>query len=127
MNGENQKNDNPFKHSKEQLVAYGRRGGVASGESRRNKNSLRELLAVFLSADIDKNKLGNLPQAINLGNKNITAATAMAIALVNKAMKGDVKAFNVVRDTLGEKNAAQNKDLYAVKVEIEKEVQTWAE
>ena len=58
-------------------------GGRASGESRRKRKSLREQLEILLEN-------GNTQESI-------------AVALVEKAMSGDVRAFEVLRDTIGEK------------------------
>ena len=58
-------------------------GGVASGEARRKRKSLREELELLL--------------------ENGDTQESVAVALIEKAMKGDVKAFEVIRDTIGEK------------------------
>ena len=61
-------------------------GGVASGEARREKRTLRKLLEIAMERPV--------------GDQ--TTAEAITVALLEKAMSGDVKAFEVVRDTLGE-------------------------
>lgn len=68
------------------------KGGIASGEARRRKRDIRLALEALLEKDIT-DKRGN------------TMSTAEAIALkqVEKALKGDTKAFEVVRDTAGQK------------------------
>jgi hypothetical protein len=67
-------------------------GGIASGEARRRKRNIRLALEALLEKDI-QDKHGN------------TMSTAEAIALkqIEKALKGDTKAFEVVRDTAGQK------------------------
>lgn len=67
----------------EEAREIGRKGGLASGETRRKRKTLREELLAML-AD------GNTQESITA-------------ALLEKAMDGDVKAFEVVRDTVGEK------------------------
>ncbi len=62
------------------------RGGKKSGEARRRKKTMRELLEIAMER----------PQ----GDK--TTAEAITVALIDKALSGDVKAYEVVRDTLGE-------------------------
>lgn len=78
--------------SREEAVANGTKGGIASGEARRRKRDIRLALEALLEKDIT-DKRGN------------TMSTAEAIALkqVEKALKGDTKAFEVVRDTAGQK------------------------
>ena len=60
-----------------------RKGGIASGESRRARRTLREELINLLSKDNNNEKL--------------------SIAVLQKALDGDVQAFNTIRDTIGEK------------------------
>lgn len=70
----------------------GKKGGIASGESRRNKKLLRECLEILLEKEIT-DKSGN----------TMTGAEAMAVKVFQQALKGDLKAFEVVRDTAGQK------------------------
>lgn len=58
-------------------------GGKASGEARRKRKTLKEELLLLLSE-------GETQQSVTL-------------ALIEKAMSGDTKAFEVIRDTIGEK------------------------
>ena len=78
--------------SREEAVANGTKGGIASGEARRRKRDIRLALEALLEKDIT-DKRGN------------TMSTAEAIALkqIEKALKGDTKAFEVVRDSAGQK------------------------
>lgn len=68
------------------------RGGKASGEARRRKRDLRKALEALLEKDF-KNAQGN----------NISGAEAIAIKQFEKAMTGDTRAFEVIRDTAGQK------------------------
>lgn len=67
-------------------------GGIASGEARRRKKLLRECLEELLDKDIT-DKSGN----------TMTGAEAMAVKVFQQALKGDLKAFEIVRDTAGQK------------------------
>ena len=69
----------------------GRRGGIASGEARRERKALRECLEVALS----------MPY-FDLDGTEYTKAQYMCIKLVDKAIEGDTKAFAIIRDTIGE-------------------------
>lgn len=71
----------------EEARRNGRKGGIKSGKIRREKKLLKELLEDVLFAPT---KTGNL--AIDITN-----------ALVKKAKKGNVKAYELIRDTLGQK------------------------
>ena len=69
--------------------AWGRKGGIASGAARREKRTLRAVLEVLLDRKLD--------------GSSLTGREAVAVALFEKAMSGDVKAFQELRDTVGEK------------------------
>jgi len=72
----------------------GRSGGIASGEARRARITLRAALEELLSMPV-KDEAG-----IETGE---TIQHAIAVALIEKALKGDTKAFEIIRDTIGEK------------------------
>jgi len=69
-----------------------KRGGIASGEARRKKRDLKLAIQVLLETDI-KGKNGEVK----------SGAEAIAIAQFQKALKGDTRAFEVLRDTSGQK------------------------
>lgn len=69
-----------------------KQGGIASGEARRRKRDIRLALEALLERDI-KDKQGNV----------MTTTEAIALKQIEKALKGDTKAFEVVRDTVGQK------------------------
>lgn len=74
----------------------GRAGGIKSGEVRRARKTMRAELEAMLSMTV-KDKDGN--------NTNVTFQQAITTALIKKAAKGDTKAFELIRDTIGEKPA----------------------
>ena len=74
----------PFsERSKEEARELGRKGGIASGEARRRKKTLKEELITLLEN-------GNTQEKISL-------------AIIQQALDGNTKAFEVIRDTIGEK------------------------
>lgn len=75
----------------EEARRNGAKGGKASGEARRKKKLLRECLDELLAREYDT-KLGKM-----------TGSEALSVQLMQKALNGDVKAFEVLRDTAGEK------------------------
>ena len=77
--------------SPEEARMYGRMGGKKSGEVRRQRKALRECLDLLLS------------ESVGAEGEDKTRADVIAAALVQKASQGDVKAFEVIRDTVGEK------------------------
>ena len=67
----------------EEAREIGRKGGIKSGEARRERKTLKEELLLLLSQ-------GNTQEKISL-------------SLIAQAMEGNVKAFETIRDTVGEK------------------------
>lgn len=71
------------KRTKDEQRKIATKGGIKSGESRRERKTIREQLLLLLEkGDTQSN---------------------MCVALVEKALNGDVKSFEVIRDTIGEK------------------------
>jgi hypothetical protein len=80
MNDENLIPMNRRTKSEQREIA--RRGGIASGESRRKRKMLREQLVELLEFRNTQNLI--------------------CTNLVDKAIRGDARAFEVIRDTIGE-------------------------
>lgn len=91
----------------EQLKENGRKGGIASGEKRRQKKALKETIQAVMSMPLysGKKKMSSIESIKALeevGNKNIEVQTAIILSIVKKAMKGDVIAATYLRDSMGE-------------------------
>lgn len=82
--------------TKGEARARGRSGGIASGEARRARITLRAALEELLAMPA-KDEAG-----VETGE---SMQRKIAAALVEKALKGDTKAFEIIRDTIGEKPA----------------------
>ena len=88
----------------------GHNGGKASGEAKRKKKLLKDCLNELLASElIDKNGVTR------------TGSEMLAATLMKKAMKGDVKAFEVIRDTAGEKPVDKVEQVTEIKVDWEDE------
>lgn len=90
----NEKNLKPFTsdQSREEAAKNGAKGGKASGEARRRKRDLKLAIQQLLESDIKDKRTGEI----------MSGAEALAVAQFRKAMKGDTKAFEVLRDTSGQ-------------------------
>ena len=80
------------KRTKEKQREIAKKGGIASGEARRAKKSLREAMQVLMDADLT-----------GKDGKTMTGTEAMAAKAFQAALKGDWKAWELVRDTAGQK------------------------
>ena len=87
------KNLNPFGTlTEDEQRKISSKGGKASGEARRKKKLLRECLEIMLEKEMTDKK-----------GETMTGAEALSAKLFKEAMKGNVKAFEVLRDTAGQK------------------------
>ena len=68
--------------STEEARERGRKGGLASGEARRKRKTLKEELLLMLEDE--------------------EVQKSVAVALIQEAQNGNVKAFGMLRDTIGE-------------------------
>ena len=90
--------------SKEQARELGRRGGIKSGQVRRENKAFKELAEIVLSLDAPKDSKKLLLKSFpKLKGKHMTAKLAAMTQLCLKAAKGDLQAFLALRDTIGEK------------------------
>lgn len=86
----------------EELREQTRRGGIASGEARRAKKTLRERVKMFGELKID-GKAKRQMMEVGISEDDCDRFTQAAVSLFQKALKGDVSAFNAIRDIIGEK------------------------
>lgn len=71
-------------------------GGKASGDSRRKTKIMKEMLEYLLEREV-----------VGKNGEKITTLEQINVALVNQAKLGDVKAYNAIRDTIGQKPVEQ--------------------
>lgn len=94
----------PFnKQTEEEQREKARKGGIASGEARRRKKTMKEQLDLLLSLPLKNPKARKLIENLGVNPDEIDNQMAISIAIMDKALKGSETAFNTIRDTLGEK------------------------
>lgn len=82
----NEQNLKPVR-SKKEARERGKAGGIKSGEIRAKRKTLREELLVLLETKLEDK----------------TVQEKISFSLIQEALKGNVKAFETIRDTIGEK------------------------
>ena len=98
--------DNLIVPTSEEARENGRKGGIASAKARKEKKALRETLEDLLAMPIKDGKSQDIDKIKSIAaikGKNITMQEAIMVAMLNKAAKGDVRAAEYVRDTIGQK------------------------
>ena len=89
-----------------ELQEAGRKGGIKSGETKRNKKAMKETLELLLSMPLNNRKLiepEQIKSFADLNGKNIDIQTAILIAQIQKALKGSVASAEFLRDTAGQR------------------------
>lgn len=77
--------------SNEEAKKRGAKGGLKRGENIKRNNSMKEMLNYLLDKDIE-NKDGD----------KVNTLEALMIAQIKEALKGNTKAVQFIRDTIGE-------------------------
>lgn len=91
--------------TKEEQRKIATMGGKASGEARRKKALMKDQISTLLSLPLKNQKLKDGLKKLGLKADKIDNQMALVFALYQKALKGDTKAFELIRDTIGEKPA----------------------
>lgn len=85
-------NQNLIPQAHKLTVEESSKGGKASGEARRRKRDLKRAMDILLEKNFTDKK-----------GTEMSGAEAIAIKQFEKALKGDSRAFEIVRDTAGQK------------------------
>lgn len=89
----------------EEMRERNRNAGIKSGQVRRERRDFRKTVETLLSMPTKGGKLSDLESIKNfmdLKGKNVTVQQAIAIKLIQDALKGDKKAFELVVAMIGE-------------------------
>ena len=90
--------EHKYKPGDERAVENGRAGGYAGAVTKRRRRDIRLALEVLLEKDYNIKDPDN-PSA----RRDVSGAEALALVAMNKALRGDPKAWELVRDTAGQK------------------------
>lgn len=88
--------------SREQHSADSRKGGIASGASRRRKRSLREAADLYLSLPVTDRERWDQIAAAGVDPEDVDNQMALIVGLSEAAIKGDARAAKVLIDLLGD-------------------------
>lgn len=89
MNDENLRPFHTLSESEQRAIRS--KGGIASGEARKAKKTMKQMLDYLLEKDIKTNK------------GDMSTLEAIMVSMIAKASKGDVRATEFIRDTIGQK------------------------
>lgn len=93
VNGQPVPNGRPPYQPGDEAREIGRRGGLKSAQVRAERKTLREELINLLDAELTDKNTG----------KKMGTREALSSALIKQALGGNTKAYEIIRDTIGEK------------------------
>lgn len=83
-----------------------RKAGIASGKARRERRDMKKSLEILLNLSIKKGAVidpNDAETLTDIKSKNLTVQEAILVAQIQKALKGDLKSAEFLRDTSGQK------------------------
>lgn len=89
----------------------GKKGGIASGEAKRRKKDLRLALEMLLEKDITSKD-----------GQKMSGTEAITAKLFEQALKGNIKAFETIRSTVGQ-DPVQKVEQVNIDMEYEESVE----
>lgn len=99
-------NENLQRLTTEKAREIGKLGGIKSGEAKRAKKTMKDMLNYLLEQEINNKK-----------GEKATTLEALMVAQIKEALKGNTKAAQFIRDTIGE-NPAQKLDITSKDINI---------
>ena len=87
----------------EEQAKIARAGGKASAEARRQRRTLKEQMELLLSLPVKDESTKTFIESLGIDADKIDNATAITLSMYQEALKGNTKAYELIRDTLGEK------------------------
>ena len=90
----------------EEAREKGRKGGQKSAESRRKKRAMAETMEIILTMPLKDGMVDDIESVTSnadIEKRNVTVQDAIIAAQAKKAMKGDTRAAEFIRDLIGAK------------------------
>ena len=97
----NESNLKPFtsEQSHDEAVKNGSKGGKNSGKARRERKAMREQLELLLTMPVKNEKLKTqISKQLGIKNVDINNQMAITVALYQEALKGNTKAYELIRE-----------------------------
>lgn len=89
----------------EQARENGRKGGIASARKKAERKSMAETLEILMKMPMENGpveSVSGMESAKDMKGRNVTMGDRLMVTVMSKALKGDMKAVEFIRDMLGE-------------------------
>lgn len=106
--------------SKEEAKEMGRKGGKASAKKRQQNKTFKEIINKFLNGQVTDDRLKEQMVEFGFADNEVSNKSCAVFALWKEAIKGNTKAFELMRDTIGEKPIEQIQNINPPVINIER-------
>lgn len=108
----NEQNLIPFtsNQSREEAKKNGAKGGKKSGEVRRKRKAMKEQMEMLLSLPFKQSEALDFMQYLGIEEDDLDNQMALIVAMYSKALKGDVQAFNTIREVVQDEKTVKDED-----------------
>lgn len=104
----------------EEARERGRKGGKASAKKRQQNKTFKEIIRKFLDGQVTDERLKQQMIDFGFADKEVSNKSCAVFALWREAIKGNTKAFELLRDTIGEKPIEQIQNINPPVINIER-------
>ena len=96
------------------------KSGKASAKKRQQNKTFKEIINKFLDGQVSDERLKQQMIDFGFADKEVSNKSCAVFALWKEAIKGNTKAFELLRDTIGEKPIEQIQNINPPVINIER-------
>ena len=96
------------------------KAGKASAKKRQQNKTFKEIINKFLDGQVSDDRLKQQMVEFGFTDKEVSNKSCAVFALWKEAIKGNTKAFELLRDTIGEKPIEQIQNINPPVINIER-------
>ena len=96
------------------------KAGKASAKKRQQNKTFKEIISKFLDGQVSDDRLKQQMIDFGFADKEVSNKSCAVFALWREAIKGNTKAFELLRDTIGEKPIEQIQNINPPVINIER-------
>lgn len=98
------------RRTREEHSRDSRKGGQKSGEVRRQRKAMKEQMEMLLVLPFKQKKQLDFMKDLGIEENEIDNQMALIVAMYGKALKGDVQAFNIIREVVKDEQTIKDED-----------------
>lgn len=89
----------------------GRKGGIKSGEVKRQRKAMKEQMEMLLSLPVKDKDMKKQLNQFGIDEENVDNQMLLLVGLFKSSLKGNVQAFNSIQELVEDKNNKDNKEI----------------